>query len=297
MPPLPETRPWAVPFQPLGAPSIRRPAPVHESRVARSRGRRTNSLRRYVPHKRRPPPSSIAETEYTQSPSTPTNPSVGLGVARATSVIASWPGRIERFHDLASAAGLPVSRTRDPVWRPTWNTFELAVFRRSRRSILKIQREWDDEMLLVQLRRKYYSLRPFWRRCITLTTIKTIALVPADVFPFHVYPQTIGDDPSISKCLRFRHYLRNPQIVRGRLDFMRCLTESPDRGVQFLDRWSPRRIIFLIVFGISSTLAVGLVVSHVKHDYSTGFTVAGWMVSALALLGACIGVLNFVEFR
>ncbi|KDQ53626.1 hypothetical protein JAAARDRAFT_197424 [Jaapia argillacea MUCL 33604] len=212
-------------------------------------------------------------------------------------VASPWPDRINSYFNAAEAAGLPLTPIRNNLWHPPWSTFRLRVFRDADSSWLEVRREWDDEVLLTELVKKYNGMRTILRRLFSLKCLRAITMVPSDITPFHAFPQLVMDPPDLSQGLRFQHYLQRTDIFRGRHDFMGTLTADPGRGILFLEQWSTRRISFWVISAVFSTLVFAIVYSVLTHDVSTAFTIAGYMAAALSVLGILVGVLTFIKFR
>ncbi|KDQ53637.1 hypothetical protein JAAARDRAFT_72560 [Jaapia argillacea MUCL 33604] len=163
--------------------------------------------------------------------------------------------------------------------------------------VLELQRGWDDERLLIELKRKYNSLRTIWRRLFSFKSVRAITMVPSMIETYGIIPQRIMELPSDAQGLRFRHYFRHPDKLRGREHFLISLTADRNLGVMLLEQWSATRITFWVILAVLSTLVLAIVYTCLTHDVSTAFTIAGYMAAALSVLGILIGVLSFIKFR
>ncbi|RPD55002.1 hypothetical protein L226DRAFT_555066 [Lentinus tigrinus ALCF2SS1-7] len=152
------------------------------------------------------------------------------------------------------AAGLQAVRRCSDDWSPPWKVFPLKAFRGSSYTFLKIQANWDDADLLRELSNSIAD-------CMAQMVLSQKR--PAD----HtcVYPRWVGPaGVSPSKNMRHRYFLRHPEQMKDRHEFMQVLT--------------------------------ALVYSILEKDVSSAFTAAGYMTSAYSVCLVLLGVLNFVEF-
>ncbi|OBZ72153.1 hypothetical protein A0H81_07390 [Grifola frondosa] len=180
-------------------------------------------------------------------------------------------------------------------WKPAWTVFPLKVFRGVDHDVLKIQPEWDDEDLLRELKKKYDKLRTFWRKWFSLKSVGSLTMVLAD--HSFIYPQRIGPARvSAHRNLRVRHFLNKPETLKGRREFMQVLTERPDFGLEFVERWQAFRLAVAILLPIFLSLVTGVVYSGLTQDVSSAFTIAGYLTSAYSVCLVLVGVLNLVEF-
>ncbi|RDX46231.1 hypothetical protein OH76DRAFT_1457275 [Lentinus brumalis] len=195
----------------------------------------------------------------------------------------------------AYAAGLRAVRRCSDDWSPPWKVFPLKAFRGSNYMFLKIEAHWDDADLLRELSRSYDKLRTIWRKWFSLRSVRSITMVYAD----HtcVYPRRVGPaGVSPSKNMRLRYFLRHPDQMKGRHEFMQVLTARTDLGIEFVEGWQLMRISIAILLPVVASLILGVVYSILEHDVSSAFTVAGYMTSAYSVCLVLLGLLNFVEF-
>ncbi|KAJ3522424.1 hypothetical protein NM688_g8877 [Phlebia brevispora] len=179
-------------------------------------------------------------------------------------------------------------------WVPVWKTFPLKVFRGPEFTYLKIQADWDDEMLLRELGKTYDKLRTVWRKWFSLRSVSSITLVMADHSFYH--PQRIGPaGVSPSKNMRLRYLLANPQLSKDRYEFMQVFTARTDVGIEFVERFQLTRIAIAVLVPVALSLIVGVVYSAITGDVSSGFTISGYMTSAYIVCLLLIGILNVVE--
>ena len=63
-----------------------------------------------------------------------------------------------------------------PPWRPAWyrtgKPFPLKVFRGTSTHLVKVEADWDDEMLLKELCATYDKMRTFWRKYFSLRSVR-----------------------------------------------------------------------------------------------------------------------------
>jgi hypothetical protein len=91
--------------------------------------------------------------------------------------VASMNPDLEAYPNLPFATGLVKSFGKvppacSPEWAPVWNEFPLKIFRGSVFKHLKVQKSWDDETLLRELKRTYDQLRTFWRKWFSLKNVR-----------------------------------------------------------------------------------------------------------------------------
>ncbi|PIL28352.1 hypothetical protein GSI_09503 [Ganoderma sinense ZZ0214-1] len=192
------------------------------------------------------------------------------------------------------AAGLPVRRCSDD-WQPKWDVFPLKAFRGPSYTYLKIHAGWDDAALLRELGRSYDTLRTVWRKWFSLRSVRSISMVYAD----HtcVYPRRIGPAGlSPSKNMRLRYFLRHPEQMKDRHEFMQVLTARTDLGIEFVEGWQLSRIAVAILLPVLASLVLAVLYSALYGDVSGAFTIAGYMTSAYSVCLVLLGLLNFVEF-
>ncbi|KAI0788316.1 hypothetical protein C8Q74DRAFT_1196835 [Fomes fomentarius] len=193
------------------------------------------------------------------------------------------------------AAGLRVVQRCSNDWSPPWEVFPLKAFRGSSYTYLKIQAHWDDAELLKELGRSYDKLRTVWRKWFSLRSVRSITMVYAD----HtcVYPRRLGPaGVSPSKNMRLRYFLRHPDQMKGRHEFMQVLTARTDLGIEFVEGWQLTRITIAILLPILLSTVLAVVYSIVLGDVSDAFTIAAYMTSAYSVCLVLLGLLNFVEF-
>lgn len=90
---------------------------------------------------------------------------------------------LQAYPNIPYAAGLRLTTkdqlSRDlPTWAPAWKVFPLKVFRGSDFKYLKIQADWDDEMLLRELNKTYDRLRTVWRKWFSLRNVRYVRHTP-----------------------------------------------------------------------------------------------------------------------
>ncbi|PCH42678.1 hypothetical protein WOLCODRAFT_73084 [Wolfiporia cocos MD-104 SS10] len=191
-----------------------------------------------------------------------------------------------------SAAGLPLHLHVQEPWRPAWKVFPLKVFRGSNHTLLKVEADWDDEMLLRELNKKYDDLRTIWRkRSLTMVMLFALQADHSVVFPKRVGPGKV----SPTKNMRLRWLLHHPGYMKGRHEFMQVLTARADMGIEFVERWQLLRIVIAITPPVMLSVVVGVVYSILAKDPGTGFTIAGYMTSAYSVCLVLVGVLNLFD--
>ncbi|EJF64827.1 hypothetical protein DICSQDRAFT_52078 [Dichomitus squalens LYAD-421 SS1] len=200
--------------------------------------------------------------------------------------VSAYPSRVH-------ATGLPV-RQFSGDWKPKWEVFPLKAFRGSSYKYLKITKDWDDAALLKELSRSYNELRTIWRKWFSLRSVRYACLLRAD----HtcVYPRRFGPAAvSPSKNMRLRYFLRHPEVLKGRHEFMQVLTARTDLGIEFVEGWQLTRIAIAVLIPVLASLLLAVFYSVVAQDVSGAFTIAGYMTSAYSVCLVLLGVLNFVE--
>ncbi|KAI0704075.1 hypothetical protein C8Q76DRAFT_631555 [Earliella scabrosa] len=175
------------------------------------------------------------------------------------------------------------------VWAPVWKTFVLKAFRGMDWKIIQVQAEWHDPDLLRVISRTYNDLRT-WRRWISL---KDISIPQSDHTV--IFPRRLEYVVVPSKNQRLRHFLGNPDELKGRRDFMVALTKVQDIGIEFVEDWALRRFAVAVILLVIASLAVGVGYSFRSGDAGDAFTIAGYMTSAYSVCLVMLGVLNFVE--
>ncbi|TFK93810.1 hypothetical protein K466DRAFT_572289 [Polyporus arcularius HHB13444] len=201
----------------------------------------------------------------------------------------------------AYAAGLRAVRRHSDDWSPPWKVFPLKAFRGSNYMFLKIEAHWDDADLLRELSRSYDKLRTIWRKWFSLRSVRSITMVyvslPWTADHTCVYPRRVGPaGVSPSKNMRLRYFLRHPDQMKGRHEFMQVLTARTDLGIEFVEGWQLMRISIAILLPVVASLILGVMYSILEKDVSSAFTVAGYMTSAYSVCLVLLGLLNFVEF-
>ncbi|KZT73462.1 hypothetical protein DAEQUDRAFT_413800 [Daedalea quercina L-15889] len=169
------------------------------------------------------------------------------------------------------------------AWPPTWPEFPLKVFRGPKCKILRIQPDWDDATLLNELRVKYDELRTVWRKWFSLKSVASITMVLSDdslIYPQRVGPAKVGP----AKHKRLRYLLDHPWRLSRQHEFMLVLTARTDLGIEFIELWQLSRITIAIVVPVLASAAIGVVYSVAARDTAAGFTIAGYVTSAYAVL-------------
>ena len=138
-----------------------------------------------------------------------------------------------------------------------------------------------------------------------------------------VYPRRYGPAAvSPSKNMRLRYFLRHPDQMKGRHEFMQVLTARTDLGIEFVEGWQLSRIAVAILLPVLASLVLAVLYSALYGDVSGAFTIAGeclrqcallpcmtltmtvmlnwgvkgYMTSAYSVCLVLLGLLNFVEF-
>ena len=131
-----------------------------------------------------------------------------------------------------------------------------------------------------------------------------------------VYPRRYGPAAvSPSKNMRLRYFLRHPDQMKGRHEFMQVLTARTDLGIEFIEQWQVARIAVAVILPVLASTAIGVVYSVAARDPSTVFTIAGtfsslghvrtgvadddvwagYVTSAYSVCLVLVGLLNFVD--
>jgi len=167
------------------------------------------------------------------------------------------------------------------------------AFRKGNRIEFTIDLDWNDQRLLEELNRTYDKARS-WRKWLSLKSLRSITLVLSD--RDSRYPPQIGPDRiSAHESKRMRRYLAQPKPFSGTKDFMHVLTEFENVGIEFLERWHGIRFAVAVIFPVLLSFVVSIVYSIITKDTSTGFTIGGYMASAIAACLVLLGVLNYIS--
>ena len=75
-----------------------------------------------------------------------------------------------------------------------------------------------------------------------------------------------------SKNMRLRYFLRHPEQMKGRYEFMRVLTARTDLGIEFVEGWQVTRIAVAILLPVLGSLILGVCYSVFAGDVSGAFT-------------------------
>ncbi|KAI0730092.1 hypothetical protein C8Q72DRAFT_883688 [Fomitopsis betulina] len=152
---------------------------------------------------------------------------------------------------------------------------------------------WDDAHLLEEMRKTYNQMRS-WRRWFSLKNVRSITFVSnTDAFG---YPQRIGPARvSTRQHMRLRFLLDHPEVLKGRTDFIRALSESPGVGIEFVERWQARRLALAVLIPVALSLIASLVYAGVTKDVSTAFTIGSYITSAFSVILVLIGILGLVD--
>lgn len=102
-----------------------------------------------------------------------------------------------------------------------------------------------------------------------------------------IYPQRVGPGrTTLHRNQRLRYLLAHPEHVRGEHAFMRALTESPEHGVEFVERWN-LLVVSAVVLGLALvSLSIALAYGWFTGDWPNGFTIA----CELVLPSVCAGL-------
>ena len=91
-----------------------------------------------------------------------------------------------------------------------------------------------------------------------------------------VYPRRYGPAAvSPSKNMRLRYFLRHPDQMKGRHEFMQVLTARTDLGIEFVEGWQLTRIAIAVLIPVIASLVLAVLYSVFTQDVSSAFTVAG----------------------
>ena len=100
-----------------------------------------------------------------------------------------------------------------------------------------------------------------------------------------VYPRRYGPAAvSPSKNMRLRYFLRHPDQMKGRHEFMQVLTARTDLGIEFVEGWQLSRIAVAILLPVLASLVLAVLYSALYGDVSGAFTIAGECLRQCALL-------------
>ncbi|KAI0667960.1 hypothetical protein C8Q78DRAFT_981257 [Trametes maxima] len=180
------------------------------------------------------------------------------------------------------------------LWEPPWEVFPLKVFRTKDFKVVEVKREWDDEDLLIALKKTYDGLRGF-RKFLGLKDVGHLTIVRAD--HSFIYPQRLGT-PWLSphKNMRMCYLLDNPSHLRSQRQIMTALTKRVDLGVEFVERWKTRRL--LCTAGVCCSLAYILMFAWGIHtgDWATASQMGQFQLSIFALLFVAVGWSTYQDF-
>ncbi|KAI0373630.1 hypothetical protein BV20DRAFT_937525 [Pilatotrama ljubarskyi] len=158
--------------------------------------------------------------------------------------------------------------------------FPLKVFRAKDFKVIAVQPVWDDEAILIALKRAYDELRGWRRRYFGLMDVGHLTLVRAD--HSFIYPQRIGSSwLSPPKNMRICYLLRNASHLRGQRQIVTALTRRLDVGVEFVERWKTTRLLAVCA---ASSYAVMAVWAARTGDWATGSQMGQFHLSLFQLL-------------
>ncbi|KAI0353652.1 hypothetical protein OH77DRAFT_1406547 [Trametes cingulata] len=200
------------------------------------------------------------------------------------------PHDIERSQHSGPGAG---RRVRE--WKPEWTVFQLKAFLGRDYKAIEVRSTWDDEQLLLALKKAYKDLRSWHRRCFSLTSLRYI--LPISVNDAFVYPQRVGPGRTTPhRNLRLRYLLDHPEHMRGEHDFMYALTKSPEYGVEFVERWNMVRVCLVVIGSALVSLSIALIFGWLTRDWASGFTIASFFSQTFAQIFVLVGCLQYHEF-
>ncbi len=75
--------------------------------------------------------------------------------------------------------------------------------------------------------------------------------------------------------MRLRYFLRHPDQMKGRHEFMQVLTARTDLGIEFVEGWQLSRIAIAILLPVLASLVLAVLYSALYGDVSGAFTIAG----------------------
>lgn len=241
------------------------------------------------------------------------------------------------YHNGAAAAGFGIGTP----YRPHLSAYQynatstvtpdatrIYAYRGSHRHEMSYDARWDDAHLLEEMRKTYNQMRS-WRRWFSLKNVRSITFVsvsapvilcafceltlPKNTDAFG-YPQRIGPARvSTRQHMRLRFLLDHPEVLKGRTDFIRALSESPGVGIEFVERWQARRLALAVLIPVALSLIASLVYAGVTKDVSTAFTIGcelplclsrlhqltrrslAYITSAFSVILVLIGILGLVD--
>ncbi|KAI0373632.1 hypothetical protein BV20DRAFT_937416 [Pilatotrama ljubarskyi] len=175
-------------------------------------------------------------------------------------------------------------------WKPEWAMFPLKGFLGRDYKVIEVVNTWDDEQLLIALKKAYKDLRSWHRRWFSLLSLRYVN----DAF---IYPQRIGPGrTTVHRNLRLRYLLDHPEYMRGQRDLMCALTKSPEYGVEFVERWNMLRVCLVVVGSALVSLSIALFYGWLTNDWASGFTIASFFSQTFAQIFVLVGCLQYHEF-
>ncbi|KAI9001492.1 hypothetical protein BD414DRAFT_474817 [Trametes punicea] len=180
-------------------------------------------------------------------------------------------------------------------WNPPWLVFAVKAFRGRNAKHIFVQSAWDDEQLLIALKKAYNDLRVWYQKWFSLRSLGYITRVKVN--EAFIYPQRIGPGRTTHhRNMRMRYLLDHPHHMRGKHDFMRVLTESSDYGIEFVERWNMTRVCVLVVGSALLSLSIALMYGVFTKDWSAGFQIASFFSQTFAQIFVLVGCVEYQEF-
>ncbi|OSC96950.1 hypothetical protein PYCCODRAFT_1448251 [Trametes coccinea BRFM310] len=178
------------------------------------------------------------------------------------------------------------------AWKPAWQVFGVKAFRGRNYRVIAIEESWDDEQLLIALHDAYKKLRGRFFRWFSLKGLSCLQVNDA-----YIYPQRVGPGRTTAhRNMRMRYLLQHPDHMRGKREFMRVLTESPEYGVEFVERWDMVRVCTVVIGSALLSLSIAVGYGCLAKDWSTGFQIASFFSQTFAQIFVLVGCLDYQEF-
>ncbi|KAI0763349.1 hypothetical protein BD413DRAFT_484324 [Trametes elegans] len=191
--------------------------------------------------------------------------------------------------DVEQSPGGPARSGSAPDGKPAWTVFPSRAFRGPVSVVTEVVNTWDDERLLISLKKAYSDLCAWYERCLCQAMCVNDALI----YPQHVRPGRM----TAHRKLRMRYLLDYPAHMRGQHEFVHALTTcGAAYGVEFVEGWRNAHVVAIVLASTSGTIAFALAYGVAMADWPGGFTITAFFSQLFTQLFALLAYLQYHQF-
>ncbi|TFK53632.1 hypothetical protein OE88DRAFT_1733524 [Heliocybe sulcata] len=178
--------------------------------------------------------------------------------------------------------------------------FVLKIYRGRESTSLVIEKDWEDGRLFKELLRCYNELRS-WRKYLSLRKFSFLTLIwtePTDISARYGKARPDKGSAKYKRLphFRVRQYLQYPEEARDSIEFVQWITLDVKHGILFEERWSPYRVLPLVLVPITASLLVALLRVHLDLISDDALTASNACIALYSTALAATVLLNWLQY-